>query len=121
MSLIPQELIEEIDATFTYWYEDGQEIGMEQYSKENCDKARSIVLNLVRVLEEDSLTHKEIIQAFESSVVSMNSLSDQVPSLIETGERETLCELYDEIAKAVGLDPLKYGGGDGVASEWRTW
>jgi hypothetical protein len=42
-------------------------------------------------------------------------------NLIETGEREQLSELCNGIARAAGLDPTKYGGGEGPASEWRDW
>jgi hypothetical protein len=43
------------------------------------------------------------------------------PTLIETDEREQLCELCNVVATAAGLDPKKYGGGEGPASEWRDW
>lgn len=51
----------------------------------------------------------------------MNNLNYKVPSLIETGEREELCDLYDRIFIESGLTPSFYGGGEGIASEWRSW
>jgi hypothetical protein len=41
--------------------------------------------------------------------------------LIETGEREDLCELIDQITIAAGMDPKNYGDGEGIADEWRNW
>jgi len=42
-------------------------------------------------------------------------------ALIETAEREDLCTLLDQIAIAASIDPSKYGGGEGIATEWRDW
>ena len=121
--MFSEELLLEIKDLFLFWHESGQEFGMPQYSKENCDKAESIILNLISELERlgsDSLEGTRI-SAFESSVVAMNNLSYLVPGLIETGERESLCDIYDQIARSVGIDPSKCGEGDGIASEWREW
>ena len=41
--------------------------------------------------------------------------------MIETGEREELCELFNSIAADCGIDPGQYGHGEGLASEWRDW
>jgi hypothetical protein len=121
--VFPEELIEEIKNTFLFWYESGEEFGMLQYTKENCDKAESIVLNLVSELTKLGVECSEQIKltAFKSSVQAMNNLNRAVPGFIETGEREALCEIYDEIAKSVKLNPENYGEGDGIASEWREW
>ena len=41
--------------------------------------------------------------------------------VIETGEREDICALTNRITGACGLEPDQYGGGEGLASEWRNW
>jgi len=41
--------------------------------------------------------------------------------IIETGEREDLCELIDKITIAAGLNPEDYAQGDGLADLWREW
>jgi hypothetical protein len=41
--------------------------------------------------------------------------------VIETDEREDLCDLTWRIAEAAGLNPADYGNGEGPASEWRNW
>ncbi len=61
------------------------------------------------------------LRAFHDAVRALNELNQQDLGLIETGEREDLCELCNVMAKAAGLDPAKYGNGDGPADEWREW
>jgi len=122
-SVFNKDILEEIHNTFLFWYESGEEFGMTQYSKGNCDKGESIFLNLTAALEGLGINGDEEtkILAFKSSVEAMNNLNNLIPGFIETGERETLCDLFDEVAKLAGLDPSKFGSGDGIASEWREW
>jgi len=54
-------------------------------------------------------------------VLSLNELDDKIDGLIETGEREDLCELIDQITIAAGLNPENYADGEGLADEWREW
>ena len=59
---------------------------------------------------------------FETAVIALNHLDDELDNgFIETGEREDLCELCNSICTAAGMDPTKYGDGEGPASEWREW
>lgn len=61
------------------------------------------------------------LQAFEKAVHETNRLYEADFSLIETGEREELCELFNQIARAAGLNPADYADGEGPASLWRDW
>lgn len=103
-------------------YEDGID-GMEQYTPENCDKAERILDELISSLINagETLPEKDKVLLFKTAVESLNSLEEEVHGLIETGEREELCALFDEIATAAGLNPADYGDGEGIASEWREW
>ena len=98
--------------------------GLEQYTKENCEAARRILDTLLSnliALGEDAQEENKI-QNFQVAVESLNSLNDKTDgSLIETGEREELCELFNLIAVKAGIDPSIYGDGEGPASEWRDW
>jgi hypothetical protein len=102
------------------WVEKSED-GLEQYSKKNCKKAESIILDMIKELERtssDSLIAKE--QLIKDCVLSLNKFNDSLDgSFIETGEREELCDLFDDIAVAVGLDPQNYPGG--IADNWREW
>ena len=100
------------------------EDGLEQYTEENINLAIAIIDNLLANLVDlgESASLNEKIELFRVSVEAMNELNDELDGcLIETGEREELCALYDDIALAAGIDPAQYGEGDGIASEWRDW
>lgn len=59
---------------------------------------------------------------FETAVIALNDLNDDTDgSLIETDEREELCDLFNKIGLAAGIDVEKYGDGEGLESEWRDW
>jgi hypothetical protein len=102
--------------------EDGLD-GMEQYSPENCNKVQHVfddlIENLIKAGEDASEPLKVIF--FKIAVDTLNTLDKQIDGLIETGEREDLCELIDKITLAAGLNPADYGDGEGIADEWREW
>jgi len=97
-------------------YEDG----LEQYTEENCAEVKAIfdtlISDLVTLGEDASEADK--VALFQKAIEATNEVDEDV---IETGEREELCELTDSIAVACGLDPRNYGDGEGLASEWREW
>jgi len=64
---------------------------------------------------------KDKVELFKVAVLSLNKLNDEVEGLIETGEREDLCELIDQITIAAGMNPKNYAGGEGIADIWRDW
>ncbi len=97
--------------------------GLTQYTQENCDKAKAIFDELINGLvtageDSDEATK---VALFKKAIEQTNVLNKEIDDLIETGEREDLCDLTDEITFASGLDPEKYGDGEGLASEWREW
>ena len=107
---------------FKQWEEKGDH-GLEQYTPENCAKFTAIfdqLLDDLRKLGPDA-AEPEKLEAFKKAVFALNELNEEDCSLIETGEREELCELCNVVAVAAGIDPDKYGGGEGPASEWRDW
>ena len=97
--------------------------GLEQYTEENCNKIKSVFDNLISELISagENIPEKEKVEIFKKAILLSNELNDEIDGLIETGEREDLCELTDVITKACGIDPEKYGGGEGLATEWRDW
>ena len=78
-----------------------------------------LIENLIKIGPQASESEK--VNQFKVAVESLNKLNDEIGDLIETGEREELCELFDQIAEAAGFDSKKYGGGEGIADEWRNW
>ncbi|EDP96882.1 hypothetical protein U8527_01045 [Kordia algicida OT-1] len=108
---------------FESWREAFFEYDMEQYTEENCNAAKAIFDNLIAGLLKigEHGSEKEKLALFETAVNALNSLNDKVEGLIETGEREDLCELIDEITVAAGLNPENYADGEGLADLWREW
>ena len=97
--------------------------GMEQYTPENCDKAQAVLDNLINQLVSlgENASETDKVELFKNAILQLNDLNDSIRGLIETGEREDLCELIDLITVASGLDPEDYGDGEGIADEWREW
>ena len=98
--------------------------GMEQYTPENCDQAQQIFDNLISTLiriDEDA--KKEVKEKlFEIAILALNTLNEESEDcLIETREREDLCELIDTICINAGLNPQDYADGEGISDEWREW
>jgi len=108
---------------FTKWRANFFEYDMEQYTEENCNEAKSIFDNLISKLiklgENGNKTEKE--KCFEIAIKSLNKLNEKDTDIIETGEREDLCELIDKITLASGLNPKDYAEGEGIADLWREW
>lgn len=96
--------------------------GLEQYTKENRDRMQKIFENLIEGLIgiSENAPEEEKVELFRIAIEATNEL-DEEESLIETEEREELCELTNVISIAAGLDPKNYGEGEGLASEWREW
>jgi hypothetical protein len=124
---------EKLEATkasypFNHWREmffpeDEDDEGMEQYTPENCDKAQAVLDNLINqlVLLGENADEADKVELFKNAILQLNDLNDSIDGLIETGEREDLCELLDTITVACGLNPKDYADGEGIADEWRDW
>jgi hypothetical protein len=97
--------------------------GIEQYSPENCDAAQWVLDELIGhlITGGEDVPAETKITWFKRAVEQLNSLNGNVEGFIETSERDDLCELFDKIAMAAGLNPAEYGGGEGIATEWRNW
>lgn len=104
--------------------DDDEDTGMIQYTQKNCDAAKNIFEKLItnlNIIGESSAENAKL-KFFKSSITSLNKLNEKGDGdLIETGEREDLCELIDKITLAAGLNPKNYADGEGIADLWRDW
>jgi hypothetical protein len=107
---------------FKRWRDSYNE-GLVQYTEENCNKVKIVFDELIDTLIKigENASKKERVDLFKNAILALNKLNDKIPALIETGEREDLCELIDQITIACSLDPKEFGDGAGIADEWRDW
>jgi hypothetical protein len=84
--------------------------GLEQYTHDSCSLFTAVFDDLLQRLVAlgEQASENEKIAAFKQAVDALNTLNERDESLIETGEREDLCELCNVIATAAGIDPTKY-------------
>ena len=108
---------------FVKWRTNFTAYDMEQYTEENCNSAKHIfdtlIADLITVGERSEEKNK--VALFETAITALNNLDSKAEGLIETGEREDLCELIDYITIAAGLNPDDYADGEGLADLWRDW
>jgi hypothetical protein len=124
ISHILPEYLSKLKATkASYPFKRWEESGLEQYSPEACGAFVGVFDRLIADLaaKGENAPDEQKLESLRQAVVALNMLNEEDESLIETGEREDLCELCNIVAVAAGLDPLKYGGGEGPAGEWREW
>lgn len=106
-----------------YPFRKWKEWGIEEYT----DQALNLFVEVFNQLIERLITlghqvpESSKIAAFRQAVEALNGLNERNKILIETDEREDLCELFNVIATAAGINPSNYGDGEGPASEWRDW
>ncbi len=95
--------------------------GLEQYTDEACASFAAVFDQLIETLGTlgEHVSESQKLAAFKVAVEALNALNEEDESLIETGERKELCELCNVVATVTGIDPRKYGDGEGPASEWR--
>lgn len=107
---------------FAIWMESVNDLP--QYNRRNCTRAEEIFDQLIAGLATLGSDAKESakLASFREAILALNQLDAETDHMfIETGERESLCDLTNKIAIAAGLDPTQYGEGEGPASEWRDW
>lgn len=111
------------DTKAGYPFQRWAESGLEQYDSETCSAFAEVFDVLIDELGQmgpDAIASAKLA-TFEKAVIALNTINAADERLIETGEREDLCELINTITLAAELDPTRYGDGEGLASEWREW
>lgn len=100
-----------------------EQSGLDQFSEETCNAFADIFDRLIVKLVHLGKNAADVakLEAIHDAVIDLNALNEKGQNLIETDEREDLCELINSITVAAGLEPAQYGGGEGPASEWREW
>jgi len=90
------------------------------YSQEHIDRCNEILETFFEELRElpGEDRNTEIMDVVQSTVLELNALNDETEgSLIETDQREQLCEIIIQSAKEAGLVTDVYD----ITEEWRDW
>lgn len=90
------------------------------FTREDIDRCDAILMRYLAEVFEPGVQDDEaqIMAAVEAVVVALNTLNDDCDqSLIDTDEREPLCELIIHAAGDAGLVSDVYD----ITEEWRDW
>lgn len=88
------------------------------YTDEDVDCCASILDNyLASVNSGSAITELEIREAVKKAVLDLNALNSRCGgNLIETDQREAICEIILASAQNAGI-----GTNDDITEEWREW
>jgi len=98
--------------------EDEGDSGFEAgYSQDDIDRCAAIIDHLLISLSKTRGDSEAIMEAVKDAVLELNTLNDNCDgNLIETDQRETLCQLIITAAQDAGLDT-----DEDITEEWREW
>jgi hypothetical protein len=120
---IPDELLELkgdiIDGMISYMETDDDDFNTD-YTKEDIDKCDAILVKYITAVLTPATygDTEKIMAAVKEAVLSLNALNEKCDhSLIETDQREGICELIIRAATKVGLESEEYD----ITEEWREW
>ena len=108
--------------------DDESQFTPEQYEcgtilREICDKIEKridlFIAVLIEIGEYADKTVKE--RVVKMTIVIINQINNAYQySLLDTNEREDLCELFDRICESAGLNLKDYPNED-ITEQWRDW
>ena len=108
-----------LEGMLSYMKREDGEADFNDYSQEDVERCASILDRYMSSVLDPSI-HGEsgsIMAAVKSAVLELNDLNEQCEhSLIETDQREDICELIINAASLAGLD-----GNADITEEWREW
>jgi hypothetical protein len=95
---------------------DGDDSSDAPYSQEHIERCQSIIDTYLAKVPPGSPA-PTIRDAVKTAILDLNALNEDCEcNLIETGEREDLCQLILVAARRAGLDT-----DDDITEEWRDW
>jgi hypothetical protein len=120
---IPDELLQLksniIDGMIRYIATDNDSFNA-GYSKEDIDKCDAILTDYITAVLTPAIygNTDKIMAIVKKAVLSLNELNENCNySLIETDEREDICEYIINTAAKAGLESEEYD----ITEEWREW
>lgn len=87
------------------------------YTQKHIDRCDAILTKYLAAIGKGKQTPQTIMTSVKTAVVALNALNDRCDeTLIETAQREMLCELIQRAAKDAGLKTK-----EDITEEWREW
>ncbi len=87
------------------------------YTQLHIDRCAAILDGYLAAMTPDrQRTDEQILSLVKQTVLKLNDLNAETGSLIETDQREDLCQLIQTAATQAGLKTT-----DDVTEEWRLW
>lgn len=124
---LQRDLIEGMTSYMSGSSDDGDEVDPEDsgfdagYTQEHVDRCAEILEVFFDELSQVGGTDDrdaEIMEAVKTAVTELNALNEETDgSLIETDQRELLCEIIIASAQEAGLSTQ----GQDITEEWREW
>jgi len=109
-----EQLEETLIAPMTEFMEDGGD-----FTKEDVAECKTLILKYLNALSDmKEVSDEAIMKEVKTLVLALNALNEKTDySLIETGEREAICEIIQSSAVERGLTDYD----DDITEEWRDW
>lgn len=92
--------------------------GEAPYTAADIERCAAILDAFIAKLHSAAGNAERIMLTVRDTVLNLNNLSKEVESLIETAQREDLCEFIELAAKVGGLD---IDAGQDITEQWREW
>lgn len=109
---------------FERWHQMHLEDKSTPHTKEVCTYASQLMDDLLSKMESAGVgaSDEEKKKHIGKTVILFNELNEKCGlELIETMEREELCEVFDLLGVAYKMDFSSYDEGDDITSDWREW
>jgi hypothetical protein len=113
---LKNDLLDDMRAYMEDVQADGDDPGYDDADIAECDAILAGFIARASQLEEGD--RAGVMSAVKETVLALNALSERCESLIETDQREDICELIDRAGAALGVGS---GEGEDLAGEWREW
>lgn len=120
-----QDIISEITHYMKYagatgpddpWYDPKADVGYQQAHVDQLDTVLTHFLQTLHSLPQPGV-EDDIMAAVQTAVLGINALNNSVQGcMIETGEREMLCDFFSLAVNEAGLEC-----DEEVTDEWRDW